>query len=60
MHLTISSPPALLPNETETISLVVSGLKTISLMECYSWIRRHLYQRLKHLSIHLETGNQIF
>lgn len=60
MHLLIASAPALSANETETINLAVSGLKTISLMVCYSWFRRHLYQRLKHLSVHLETGNQVF
>lgn len=60
MHLLIASAPALLANETGTINLAVSGLKTISLMVCYSWIIRHLYQHLKHLSVNLETGNQIF
>lgn len=60
MHLLMASAPALLANPTETINLAVASLKTISLMVCYSWIVRRVYQRLKHLPIHLGTGNQVF
>lgn len=60
MHLLIASAPALLAEAAETINLAVASLKTISLMVRYSWITRRLYQRLKHLPIHLETGIQVF
>lgn len=59
MHLLIASAPALLANGTGTINLALPGLKTIILMVCCSWIIRHLYQRLEHLSVHLEAGNQV-
>lgn len=59
MHLLIASAPALLANGTGTINLALPDLKTIILMVCYSWVIRHLYQRLEHLSVHSEAGNQV-